>query len=118
MNKLFTVEDICSHVEIWDMRHAFKILEFIGEVYGDICDMDIHDFDDYEFHDDFNCDDDVNEHWDDLLNDDSLFELAIENISLCELENTTCIDVSQDNSGGCDVPGAALDSPKQLLIAD
>ena len=43
---------------------------------------DVHDFVDYEFHDDFDGDDDVNEHWDDLLNDDSLFELAIDNISL------------------------------------
>ena len=110
VNQLFTVGDICSHVEIWDMRHAFKILEFIGEVYGDICDMDMHDFVDDEFQCDFDCDDDVNEHWDDLLNDDSLFELAIENISLSELENTTCIDVSQDHSGNCDVPGAALDA--------
>ena len=58
------------------------------------------------------------EHWDDLLNDDSPFELAIENISLSELKNTTCIDVSQDNSGNCDVPGAALDALKRLLIAD
>ena len=92
------------------MRHAFKILEFIDEVYGDICNVDFVDF---EFHDD-----DVNELWDDLLNDDSLFELAIENIFLSELENTICIDVPQDNSGNCDVPGAALDALKHFLIAD
>ena len=66
VNKLFTVEDICSHAEIWDVRHAFKILEFISVVYGDICDMDMQDFVDDELHDDFDCDDDdVNEHWDD-----------------------------------------------------
>ena len=29
VNKLFTVEDICSHVEIWDMRHAFKIFTHV-----------------------------------------------------------------------------------------
>lgn len=53
-----------------------------------------------------------------MLNDDSLFELAIENIFLSELENTICIDVPQDNSGNCDVPGAALDALKHFLIAD
>lgn len=100
------------------MRHAYKILKFIGEVYGDICDLDVHDFVRDEFQYEFDCDDDVNEHQDDLLSDDSLFELAIENISLSELENTTCIDFSQDNSGNCNVPGAALDVLGRLLIAD
>ena len=48
-----------------------------------------------------------------MLNDDSLFELAVEILSLSQLEASTSAEVScelHDESGKCDVPAAALDA--------
>ncbi len=35
-DKLFTVEDVLEHVEIWRRHHAIAILVAIAEVFGDI----------------------------------------------------------------------------------
>lgn len=32
---LFTIEDICNFIEIWDMKHAVNILSMISETFGD-----------------------------------------------------------------------------------
>lgn len=107
-------------VEIWNLKHAHKILEILSQVYGDV--LEIEDlFDDDQIHGD--CDyelDDLNEQWDNLLHDDSLFELAIDNMSLSQLEISTC-DVSNSSvnqSGNCEVPGAAMDVLENLAFAE
>ena len=46
--------------------------------------------------------------WDDLLQDDSFFELAIDNLSLSQLEIS--LNVSHEQSGNFKVPMAALDA--------
>lgn len=72
-------------------------LDILRLVYGDICKIEKHLFHDHPRHD-FDCElvDELNEQWGDLLNEDSLFQLAIENLSLSQLEASTCVDVSQD----------------------
>lgn len=107
-------------VEIWNLKHAHKILEILSQVYGDV--LEIEDlFDDDQIHGD--CDyelDDLNEQWDNLLHDDSLFELAIDNMSLSQLKISTC-DVSNSSvnrSGNCEVPGATMDVLENLAFAE
>lgn len=79
-DKIFSIDDVYLFVEIWNVRHAHKILENVSQVYGDV--LEIEDlFDDDQTHGD--CDyelDGLNEQWDNLLHDDSLFELAIDNV--------------------------------------
>ena len=107
-------------VEIWNLKHAHKILEILSQVYGDV--LEIEDlFDDDQIHRD--CDyelDDLNEQWDNLLHDDSLFELAIDNMSLSQLEISTCdvLNSSVNWSGNCEVPGAAMDVLENLAFAE
>ena len=80
LDKLFCYDDVLSYVEIWDRKHACKILKVINQVFGDIGNAEQylpeHDASQY-LHDDF----DINQ-WGELLEDDSSFELAIENLSL------------------------------------
>ena len=40
-HELFSVSDICSPVEIWDMQHAFEILVVMQEVFGDMSDVEM-----------------------------------------------------------------------------
>ena len=94
--KLFTIDDVCSSVEIWHMKHAYRVLDILDQVYGDVSEI-AHlfpeDLFDYEL-------DDFTDQWDELLHDDSLFKMAIENLSLSQLELSTCDDVS---FGSCEV---------------
>ena len=81
--KLFTLQDLLDNVEIWDLKHAYKILEIMLQVFGDICDMPAYDS--YsQMEDDvlsaYN--DDIHEHmwdnWDNLIQDYSLLEDSLQ----------------------------------------
>lgn len=123
VDKIFSVDDVYFFVEIWNLKHAHKILEILSKVYEDV--LEIEDlFDDDQIHGD--CDYelyDLNEQWDNSLHDDSLFELAIDNMSLSQLEISTS-DVSNsfvNQSGNCvprEVPGAAMDVLENLAFAE
>ena len=65
---IFTLLDVLDKVEIWDLKHAHKIIAFISQVYGDIgeiedcmfeCDISSTELDQF--------DDAWNREWDDLL---------------------------------------------------
>ena len=64
---------------------------------GDISSTELDQFDDA-----------WNREWDDFLQDDSLFELAIDNLSFSQLEMSA--NVSYDQSADIEVPMAALDA--------
>lgn len=109
--KLFTIDDVCSSVEIWHMRHAYKVLDILDQVYGDVGEI-AHLFTEDQFDHE---PDDFIEQWDELLHDDSLFEMAIENLSLSQLELSTCDDVS---FGSCEVPSVACNALDKLSVYD
>ena len=44
-HKLFSITEICSNIEIWHMEHAHKILNIINEVFGDVCEVQVEDWD-------------------------------------------------------------------------
>ena len=44
--KMFTLDDVCCYVEIWNMNHAFKILDILSQVFGDMCEIDENFFND------------------------------------------------------------------------
>ena len=109
--KLFTIDDECSYVAIWHGKHAYKGLDILDQVYGDVGEIAhffTEDHFDYE-HDGFT------EQWNELLHDDSLFEMAIETLSLSQLELSTCDDVSFDY---CELPSAACDALDKLSVCD
>ena len=76
--KLFTIDDVCSSVEIWHMRHAYKVLDILDQVYGDVGEI-AHLFTEDQFDHE---PDDFNDQWNELPHDDSLFEMEIENLSV------------------------------------
>ena len=46
-NELFSVLDICTVVEIWDMQHAFEIHSVMQEVFGDMLDIELSSEDEF-----------------------------------------------------------------------
>ena len=88
-------------MEILDLRHAQFIVQSLSQMFRDLKDLD-----DWAFDDDISTELDQsatwNGEWDNLLQDDSLFELEIENLSLSRLDISA--DVSNEQSGHYDLP--------------
>lgn len=92
-------------------EHAYKILDILDEVYGDVGEI-AHLFTE----DQFDCKlDHFNEQWDELLHDYSRFEMAIENLSLSQLEPSTCADVS---CGSCEAASLACNVLDKLSVSE
>lgn len=91
---IFTVQDVLNKVEIWDLKHALVIIAFMIKVFGDVDDCIMEgdiSLAELDLPDTWNGD------WDNLLQDDSLFELAVDNLSLSQLESSA--DMSQEQFG-------------------
>ena len=109
-DKLFSIDDILTHVEIWDIKHAHNILGMIAETFGDCC---------YSPHtcptDEPDESDEYLEGWSMLFDDDDLFQEALDNLSLSLLSvsmNMTA-DESNDSIG---IPDAATGVLETLML--
>ena len=40
--KRFSIDNICSHVETWDLHHAYTVFNILQNVFSDMNDMDLH----------------------------------------------------------------------------
>ena len=102
---VFSLEDILSKVEIWHIKHGIKIREIIRSIFGDCsaenatitktaacCDED-HDEEDNIRPGD----------WDVLINDQELFELAANNLSM-SLMSASEHDTSDDTIDDENIP--------------
>lgn len=69
-DRMFTLDDVCFYVEIWNTKHAYKILDILNQVHGDISEVELHLFKE-ECHSDFELVNDFSGQWGDFLNDDS-----------------------------------------------
>ena len=67
LEHLFSLNDICNFVEIWDMKHAHKILRILNEEFQDFQDC---------LDDDFGMDDMFLEDWEAILEDSELIDQA------------------------------------------
>ncbi|CAB4042204.1 Hypothetical predicted protein [Paramuricea clavata] len=91
IDQIFTMSDVCSAAEIWDKRHAEKILNIFNSVFaiGDLLvDEHLHDsrgesvLDMYEF------DDELLDDWQEILQDNDMFDMIVENLTLSQLQNS------------------------------
>lgn len=85
LHKLFSSSDICKFVEIWDMKHANKILSIIKDIFKDIEDHPNTKGDSLTGMDDNMDDTMLIDDWEMLLDDDELFAMTVENISVSQL---------------------------------
>lgn len=103
-SELFSVKDICNFVEIWELSHAHKIYAIMQKVFGDMDATDPVDVDD-EFSSDE--EDSLSEDWDDLGLDDELAEMAMDELTLPDMDDSQ--DESIDNFPS-NVPFSALNA--------
>lgn len=100
---LFTLEDVCQSVEIWDIKHAHKILGIIKEVFEDT-DVDID-----TCNEDFELDDLFVEDWQQLIEDEDLFEMAADNLPL-SLWQDSLQSATESNTSDVGISQAVLET--------
>ena len=107
-NELFSVSDICTVVEIWDMQHVFEIHAVMQEVFGDMLDIELSSEDE--------CSDEESDFlgsdWNDLVVDDELANMVIDNLSFSQWDESA--DESADEQADAGVPFAALNAVLNL----
>ena len=111
---LFSLSDIYNYVEIWDKQHALKILSIIGDEFGDVneenqsCYLLSGDNDDELL-------DEQNE----ILQDEELFDMIVDNLSLSQLQSSLFDEVhASDGSFEVVVPSAALETIETINFGD
>lgn len=116
-HKIFFLEDVMSNVEIWHIQHAVKIIDTISSIFGDCA---IHKTtmaqgaDDDEEEDDIESDTWLGD-WDVLINDEELFELAVENLSM-SLQDASVNDSHDDTMDSENIPIAAVSALENLRL--
>ena len=99
MASLFNLSDIYKSVEVWDQRHAQKILSVLSSVFKDIsCDEDWN-WNDTHYDHNQEFDDEFMDEWDEILEDNELFDMIVENISLSQFDaSISLLEETVDNS--------------------
>jgi len=87
LHRTFTAAHVYNLVEIWDRRLAQRILLIVSNVFQEInVNSDslvaVNDTDNHEF------DDKLLDEWHEFLQDDELYEMIVDNMSLSHLESS------------------------------
>ena len=96
---LFNLSDIYKSVEVWDHRHAQKILSVLSSVFKYIsCDEDWN-WNDTHYDHKQEFDDEFMDEWDEILQDDEWFDMIVEKISLSQFDaSISLFEETVDNS--------------------
>ena len=83
MEAIFSLSDVYKFVEIWDKRHAMKILSVINDGNSESQSSESTSEDNkYDFDEEFL------DEWQEVLQDDDFFDMVFDNLSLSQLENS------------------------------
>ena len=114
---LFTLSAVYKVVEIWDKRHVLEILSIINNVFRDVnegnqsCLLPDGNDDDNVF------DDELLDEWNEILQDDELFELIVDNLSLSQLQSSLFEEGHvSDESLEAGVPSAAIETLEAMNL--
>ena len=87
LDATFSLLDVYRFVEIWDMCHAQEILKVISKVSNDVATgMQTSEPSPLENGYDFN--EVFLDEWNEFLQDDDLFEMIVDNLSLSQIDNS------------------------------
>ena len=121
LKMLYTLSDVYQFVEICDKRHAVKILSVINDVFQDVQeDNQSHCFSsDGNEDDNYVFDEELLDEWNEILQDDELFDMIVDNLSLSQLHSSMCEEEHiSDGSIDAGVPSAALDMIEAMNFSD
>ena len=120
LGMLFTLSDVYQFIEIWDKRHAVKILSVINDVFRDVKeDNQSHCLSSDDNDDNYVFDDELLDEWDEILQDDELFDMIVDNLSLSQLHSSMFEEEHFSNESiEAGVPSAALEIIEAMNFSD
>ena len=105
LHQIFTMSDVYNAVEIWDKTHAEKILSAINSLFGDILPGEhFHDMRRESVSDVCEFDDELLDDWQEILQDNDMYDMIIENLSLSQIQDSLideCDMSSSDSQDEC-----------------
>lgn len=116
LHRIFSTADIYNLVEIWDRRHALRILSIASNVFQDInvnndSLVAVNGTDNYEF------DDELLDEWHELLHGDELYEMIVDNMPLSRLESSALEEENASDSCDDDVmPPVVLATVENMAL--
>ena len=87
LDMIFTLSEVYKFVEIWDVRHAQEILSVISEVFKDV-NSDSRPSDPTLEENEYDFDEELLDEWNEILQDDDLFDMIVDNLSLSQLDDS------------------------------
>lgn len=96
-------------MEVWDTRHALEILTIISEVFNDVgTGMQSSDLTPLEKKG-YDLDEELLDEWNEFLQDDDIFDMILDNLSLSQHEDSLLEQEPVcNNSQEIEVPSAVL----------
>lgn len=88
LDVIFSLSDVYGFVEIWDMCHAREILKVISKFSNDVATgMQLSKPSPLE-ENDYDFDDELLDEWNEFLQDDDLFDMILDNLSLSQIDDS------------------------------
>ena len=118
LDVIFSLPDVYGFVGIWDMCHAREILKVISNVFNDVAtgkqvsEPSPLEENDYDF------DDELLDEWNEFLQDDDLFDMILDNLSLCQIEDSLLEQEPVCNSQETELPLAVLATVEAMNLDD
>lgn len=84
LKNLFSIKDITSLVEIWDMKHAYRVQQILNTVFCDIGNLEGNGSDSESSEDD----EDNFDVWADSMSDENMMEFLSDSLNMLEVEES------------------------------
>lgn len=118
LHVIFSLSDVYRFVEIWDMCHAREILKVISNVFNDVgTRMQLFDPSPSE-ENDYDFDDELLDEWNEFLQDDDLFDMILDNLSLSQIDDSLLEQEPVCNSQEIELPLAVLATVEAMNLDD
>lgn len=118
LHVIFSLSDVYRFVEIWDMCHAREIMKVISNVFNDVgTRMQLFDPSPSE-ENDYDFDDELLDEWNEFLQDDDLFDMILDNLSLSQIDDSLLEQEPVCNSQEIELPLAVLATVEAMNLDD
>lgn len=118
MEAIFSLSDVYNFVEIWDKRHAMKILSVINDVFND-GNSESQSSESTSEDNEYDFDEEFLDEWQEVFHDDDFFDMVFDNLSLSQLENSFLDNENaSSDSQEIGVPSAVLATVEAMHLND
>ena len=118
LDVIVSLSDVYRFVEIWDMCHARESLKVISNVFNDVA-TGIQSSEPSPLEDNgYDADEELLDEWNEFLQDDDLFEMIVDNLSLSQIDDSLLEQEPVCTSQETELPSAVLATVEAMNLDD